>query len=234
MTQTDQPKELAVNVASTERWVSIGTGAVLTLIGLSRFRLGALLATAAGVMLVKRGLTGHCALYQSMGINTSRSFGDGAAPEEYFERGIHVQVRYTVQKPAHELYEFWHKFDNLPRFMHHLESVTCAGDRSHWVAKGPMGMTVQWDAQLINDEPDRLIAWRSLEGADVDNAGSVRFLDVHGGTEVVVTMEYIPPAGRAGSALASLFGKDAQQMIEQDLCRFKELMESSPAAVAAT
>ena len=216
------------NVGSTERWVSLGAGALLVLNGLRRPRLTNLALAGFGAMLVQRGVSGHCKLYEMLGVNTAD--GEGAAPEEYFERGIQVVEAFTINKPAEELYRFWHKFENLPRFMKHLESVKTVegGKRSHWVAKGPMGMSVRWDAEVINDEPNQLIAWRSLGGADVDNAGSVSFKSAPAdrGTEVTVTMDYIPPGGRAGSIIAKLFGRDADQMVREDLRNFKRLMEA--------
>lgn len=223
-----QPQSFGeLNVGSQERWISAGAGAVLALYGLKRMSVGGLLTAGLGAMLVKRGLTGNCNVYQLLGINTAR--GDGACPEEYFERGIHVEESFTILKPAEELYAFWRKFDNLPRFMRHLKSVEVKDDkRSHWVAEGPMGMSVRWDAEIINDEPNRLIAWRSLSGAEVDNAGSVTFRAAPGdrGTEVAVVMDYIPPAGAAGAMLAKLFGRSADGMIRDDLRNFKRLMET--------
>jgi len=222
-----QQAEGAINVNSQERLLSAGAGLLLTLYGLKRMRLGSILLAAGGVMLLKRATTGHCDLYAALGLNSVQ--GDGAAPEEYFERGIHVEESFTINKPAAELYGFWRKFENLPKFMRHLESVqTLDGKRSHWVARGPMGMSVKWEAEIINDEPNELIAWRSLAGADVDNAGSVSFKSAPGdrGTEVSVTMDYIPPAGKAGSLIAKLFCKDANQIVREDLRRFKQLMET--------
>jgi len=219
--------EGAINVNSHERLLSAGAGLLLTLYGLKRMRLGSIVLAAGGVMLLKRAMTGHCDLYAALGLNSVQ--GDGAAPEEYFERGIHVEESFTINKPASELYAFWHKFENLPKFMRHLESVQALDDkRSHWVARGPMGVSVKWDAEVINDEPNEKIAWRSLAGADVDNAGSVSFMSAPGdrGTEVSVTMDYIPPAGKVGSLAAKLFGKDANQIVREDLRRFKQLMET--------
>jgi len=224
-----------INVSHEERWVSAGVGALLALYGLKRMRLGSILIGAGGVMLLQRALTGHCDLYEMFGVNTAGP-SDAAQPQEYFDRGIHVKESFTIDRPAEELYNFWHKFENLPRFMKHLKSVTTLDDkRSHWVAQGPAGMNVEWYAEIINDEPNRLIAWKSLAGADVDNAGSVRFLPAESGsgTEVSVTLDYIPPAGRAGAWIAKLFGHDADQMIREDLRSFKALMERGEVAKAA-
>jgi uncharacterized membrane protein len=102
------------------------------------------------------------------------------------------------------------------------------GDRSHWVAKGPLGIRVQWDAEIYNENPNEMIAWRSLEGADVDNTGSVHFTPAPPGrgTEVRVVLKYNPPAGKLGAGIAKLFGEDPKQQIRDDLRRFKQLVEA--------
>jgi uncharacterized membrane protein len=216
-----------VNVGNQERMISAGAGVLLTLYGLKRLHLSNLVLVGLGAMLLKRAATGKCGVYQALGFNTAE--GDGAEPSAYFDRGIHVEESFTIMKSPEELYTFWHRFENLPQFMMHLNSVkTIDQKRSHWVAQGPAGMNVEWDAQIINDEPNRTIAWRSLGGADVDNAGSVTFRPAAGdrGTEVSVTLDYIPPMGKAGSMVAKLFGRDADQMIREDLRNFKRLMET--------
>jgi uncharacterized membrane protein len=227
-----EPRAPEINVGGTERLVSGAAGAVLVLNGLKRLSIGGLIEAGLGAALVHRAVTGHCAVFELLGVNTA---GDGAEPHDYFDRGIHVEESFTIDKPAEELYTFWRNFENLPQFMTHLESVTTLegdGKRSRWVAKGPAGMNVQWEAEIINEEPNRLIAWRSLGGSDVDNVGSVRFIEAPGGrgTEVHVVMDYIPPAGRVGSWLAKLFGRDADQLIRSDLRQFKQLMETGEIA----
>src|SRR3954469_17946728 len=217
----------AVNVGNQERLISAGAGVFLTLYGLKRLRLSNLVLVGLGAVLLKRAATGQCDVYKALGFNTADT--EGAEPRAYFERGIHVEESFTIMKSPEELYTFWHKFENLPQFMMHLNSVkTIDAKRSHWVAQGPAGMNVEWDAEIINDEPNRTIAWRSLGGADVDNAGSVTFRPAAGdrGTEVSVTLDYIPPMGKAGSLVAKLFGRDADQMIREDLRNFKRLMET--------
>src|SRR5260370_25086851 len=110
--------------------------------------------------------------------------------------------------------------------MRHLESVQVQGNRSHWVAKGPLGTCVEWDAEIYNENPNEMIAWRSLEGADVDSTGSVHFTPAPGGrgTDVRVVLKYNPPAGKLGAAIAKLFGSEPDQQIRDDLRRFKQLM----------
>jgi uncharacterized membrane protein len=141
---------------------------------------------------------------------------------------VRVAYAVTINRSPEELYRFWRDFQNLPRFMKHLKSVQALVDkRSHWVAKGPAGTKVEWDAEIVEDRSNEFIAWRSLEGADVDNVGSVQFERAPGGrgTVVRVNMWYRPPAGVVGATLAKLFGEDPEWQIKDDLRRFKQIME---------
>ena len=141
---------------------------------------------------------------------------------------VHVAQAVTINRSPEELYRFWRDFQNLPRFMKHLESVRATGDRrSHWVAKAPAGRTVEWDAEITEDRPNELIAWRSLEGSDVDSVGYVRFERAPGGRGTVVRMEkrYRPPAGMAGATVAKLLGEGLEREIKNGLRRFKQIME---------
>jgi uncharacterized membrane protein len=133
-----------------------------------------------------------------------------------------------VQKSPEALYRFWRNFENLPQFMTHLESVKVLDDkRSHWVAKAPLNQTVEWDAQVIDEKENQSIVWKSLEGSQVDSTGSVAFTSANGsGTEVKVTMKYNPPAGVAGAAVAALFGENPQQQLDEDMERFKRVVET--------
>ena len=219
------------NVSHTERWMSAVGGGVIALLGLKRGGLGGALLAAVGGGLIYRGVTGHCSGYAALGVNTAEP--SPAEPHAYFERGIHVEESVTVNKTPWELYDFWKNFENLPRFMAHLKDVKKIDEkRSHWVARAPAGTSAEWDAEIINDEPNALIAWRSLGGATVDNAGSVRFVPAAQGTEVKVVLDYIPPAGRLGAMVAKLFGEEPSTTVREDLRRFKEVMETG--GVAAT
>ena len=134
----------------------------------------------------------------------------------------------TVNRPVEEVYAFWHDFERLPEFMRHLESVTVLDDgRTHWVARAPAGFSVEWDAVTIADQPNELISWRSVEGADVYNAGTVRFMPAPGGrgTEVRVDLEYKPPMGKLGSKVAMLWREEPGQQVQDDLRHFKQVME---------
>jgi uncharacterized membrane protein len=141
---------------------------------------------------------------------------------------IHVRRSITVNRSPEEVYAFWHDFENLPRFMAHLESVKGSNGRSHWRAKGPAGTSVEWDAEVVVDHPNEVIAWRSLPNATVPNYGSVQFVRAPRGrgTEVHVELFYDPPGGKVGSAIAKLFGKDPTQQIKGDLRRFKQVLET--------
>ncbi|MEA2722430.1 MAG: hypothetical protein QOH59_201 [Gemmatimonadales bacterium] len=143
-------------------------------------------------------------------------------------RGLHVKEAITVNRPVVEVYDYWHDFQNLPRFMTHLESVQVLGPRrSHWVAVGPGGLRVEWDAETVEDRPNELISWRSLPGGDVETSGWVRFKPAPGGrgTEIVVEMRYDPPGGILGATLAKLFGEAPDQIVARDLRAFKNVME---------
>lgn len=215
-----------INVGETERVVSAVAGGALALFGLSRGDLRGLALAVGGGLLLQRGLTGHCACYDMLDVSTAD--GHGPATSVAAGHGIKVEHTMTINAPAEKLYRFWRQLENLPRFMRHLDSVVSNADVSHWQAKGPLGMPIAWDAEIINDQENELIAWKSLEGSTLDNAGSVHFVKAPGdrGTQVRVVMKYDPPAGKAGNFIAKLFGRAPAQEIKEDLRRFKQLMET--------
>ena len=227
---TDALERHDVNVGRTERTISAVAGGALALAGLRMRSLPGLLMAALGGGLVYRGVTGHCHAYERLGVNTAVDDSvEGARPGDYFDRGIHVEQSMTVERTPWDLYSFWRNFENLAKFLHHVESVKVLDEkRSHWVIRAPAGTTVEWDAEIINDEPNALIAWRSLANANVDNAGSVRFVPgAEGrGTQVRVVIDYIPPGGVVGKWVATLFGRNPSYQIREDLRRFKRLMET--------
>src|SRR5262252_59144 len=185
----------------------------------------------AGGTLIYRGETGNSNLYKALSVSTAKRKGLRASVKH--GAGIKVEKSVTINKPVEELFRFWHNFENLPSFLRHLESVRAVGGRSgrlsHWAARLPAGMKVEWDAEIINEAPNELIAWRSLEGAQIPNAGSVRFERIPNGegAEVKVTLEYSPPAGKIGSLAAKFFGEDPERRVAEDLRRFKHLMETA-------
>lgn len=142
--------------------------------------------------------------------------------------GIKVEKSILINKSPEELFAFWRNLENLPRFMKHIESVQNRGfNQSHWVASAPGGVKLEWDAEVHNEIPNELIAWRSLQSSDLNHAGSVHFIpvpDKHA-TRVDVVMSYEPPAGVLGEAVGKLLGKNPAAQIESDLNRFRELME---------
>ncbi len=213
------------NVGDGERLASGIAGAALLAAGIASGRKAGWLLALLGGGLIYRGFSGNCKAYGAMGINTAEA---GPALSSRISvpgnRGIKVERTIFVRRPSADLFQTWRNFENLPHFMSHIESVrVLEGNRSHWVARGPAGHTVQWDAEVINEHPGEMIAWRSLEGADVDHAGTVRFRPVDGGTEVRVLLEYNAPGGAIGATFARLFGGERQ--IEADMRRFKHLME---------
>lgn len=158
----------------------------------------------------------------------SQELSDSPGPQDN-RISIQVVKSITINRPAEDVYNRWRDYQNLPRFMRHLESVQMSGDnRSHWVAKGPAGKRVEWDAETTEDRPNELIAWRSLEGAAVKNSGSVRFESAPGGrgTIVRVELEYYPPAGLLGARIAKLWGEEPAGQVADDLRRLKQLMET--------
>lgn len=224
---------MGVNVGRTERIASGLAGAALVAFSLRQRRLRGLLLPLGGGLLV-RALTGHCPVNRALGRNTALD-DETVSPVASVGRGqgVKVEKSVTIDRPAHELYAFWRDFENLPRFMEHLESVTVIDPRrSHWTAKAPAGQRVEWDAEIHNEIPDELIAWRSLPGSEIANAGSVHFESLgDGGTEVRVVLSYEPPAGRVGDAVARLFGEAPSQQVEDDLRRFKQVMEAGEVPV---
>ncbi|MGI8916973.1 MAG: SRPBCC family protein [Pyrinomonadaceae bacterium] len=223
-------KTSSVNVGEIERLASAIAGGALAVYGLRQRSIGGLCLTLAGTALLHRGVTGHCNTYQAFGITTNET--KSASGEAPVARDVHVEKAIAIDKSPEELFSFWRQFDNLPRFMNHLESVTCSGlNRSHWVAKGPAGKNVEWDAEIYNEKPNEMIAWRSLEGADIVNAGSVHFkpLGVRG-TEVKVVLNYNLPGGKISALFAKLFASEPGQMIADDLRRLKQILETGEAA----
>jgi uncharacterized membrane protein len=214
----------SVSLTDAENWLVLGAGALLLLAGASRrSRLGACLAVSSAPLLY-RGATGRWPV----------TLQNDASPDDTKaalggSRGVHVRESIRLELPIADVYRFWRRLENLPRFMAHLERVTELSERqSHWVVRGPAGLTVEWDAEIINDIENQTLAWRSLPSSEVTMAGSVNFDTVRGGrsTQVSVHLQYAPPAGKTGALVASLFGREPSQTIREDLRRFKRLLEA--------
>lgn len=220
------------NVNEVERWVSMAAGIGLAAYGLSRRRGSGWALAGLGAALFQRGMTGRCHVYQALGLNTA---GTGSDTRRALggSGGVHVEESVTINRPIEELYRFWRNLENLPRFMRHLQSVERVTDTlSRWRAKGPAGTEVEWNAEIINEVPNQVIGWRSIEGSDVVSAGSVNFDDAGPGrgTRVRVRLQYNPPGGKLGAAFAKLMGKDPATEIREDLRRFKQIVESGEVA----
>jgi uncharacterized membrane protein len=231
------------NVAPTERIGSVAIGAALVGYGLRRRDAGGVTAALIGSYLIGRGATGHCLLYRALGLSTGsaeavlgarqRDDVTGRAATVNARKAVKVEHAVRIARPRAELFAYWRDFENLPRIMSHLVSVRVDSPmRSHWTAKAPAGRTVEWDAEIVNEVPDEIIAWKSVGDPDIPNAGSVNFRDLPagGGTEVRVTIDYEPPAGRMGALLSQLLAEEPDTQISEDLRRFKERMEGSDLA----
>jgi uncharacterized membrane protein len=217
-------EETEINVADVERWLSVVAGSALAAYGLKRRSIPGLVLAGLGGALVWRGATGHSLLYEALGVSTAPDRGEQVSVP--YGRGIRVEKSVTINSTPEKLYSFWRNFENLPRFMDHLQSVEVIDEkRSHWVAKGPAKIKAEWDAEIINEIPNELIGWRSVDGSRVDNAGSVHFTPASRGTKVRVLLRYDPPAGAIGAAVAKMFGEDPAKQVKEDLQRLKELIE---------
>jgi uncharacterized membrane protein len=218
------------NVGVNERRVSVAAGAVLTVLGLERRGILGLAVAGIGAGLLYRGATGHCPAYSAMKINTATNDPDALA-----ERGTHVAESFLIDRSPQELYDTWRNFENLPRIMSHLQSVSVIDSRrSKWVAKAPklVGGKAEWEAEITRDEPGQRIDWRSVPGSQVDNAGSVRFVQAAGdrGTKVTVELDYLVPAGQVGRWVSKIFGEAPERQIREDLRNFKRIVETGEIA----
>jgi uncharacterized membrane protein len=212
-----------VNVGRYERIASAVGGGALLGYALKNRSKGGIALGLIGAGLLYRGATGQCEAYRALGVNTASDLDEDVA------RDVHVEKSITIADSPEELYRFWRNFENLPRFMENLESVTeLDGNRSHWVATGPGGKRVEWDAEIYNEKEGEFIAWRSLPDADVTNAGSVHFQEAPGGrgTYLKVVLNYNLPGGKAAALFAKLFGQEPGQLVENNLKRLKQLFEA--------
>lgn len=213
-----------MNVGPGERAASMFGGAGLTAYGISqllrkRYLRGTAMAVAGGLMLY-RGKTGHCSLYQALGVNRG---GNGGAAQS-------IEESVTVDRPRAEAYRYWRNLENLPSFMRYIESVTPLGGKQyHWVAETPGKVRVEWDSEITEDRENELIAWRSVPGSQVHHEGRVRFEE--GGaesTQVIVEMTYHPPDGVSAS-LSRMFNFVTAGHIRKELKRFRKLLEKKRA-----
>jgi uncharacterized membrane protein len=213
-------RHTSVSLSDAENWLALSAGTALLLYGASRRSTAGAWMAVSSMPLLYRGMTGQWPGRRASG-HTRAALADA--------RGIHVRESVRLEVPVEQVYGFWRRLENLPRFMKYLDRVTEYSDlRSRWMAVGPAGLAVEWEAEVINEVENKLLAWRSLPGADVVTAGSVNFESLRDGraTEVRVNLQYAPPAGKAGAAIASLFGREPSQTIREDLRRLKQLLEA--------
>ncbi len=219
-----------VNVGHSERLASKLGGGVLVGVGLMRGGLTGLVTAGIGGLFLYRAATGYCGFYKLIGANTADEEERGAEDSVPAQAGIRVDEVTTIGRSPQEVYRFWRDYANLPRFMEDIRSVTSTtpdGKRSHWVAEGPGGATLEWDSELIEDRPGALIAWRSTAG-QVESAGSVHFTPAPGGkgTEVRINQKINPPGGKIGAAISTLLGHGPRGLTMENLRRLKQIMEA--------
>jgi uncharacterized membrane protein len=190
---------------------SIVAGSALAVYGVTRRSAGGTALAAAGGLLAVRGIR--------------RAVAPGVA---------HVESSFTINRPVSEVYNFFRSLENLPKFMRHLRLVHATGAHtSHWVARAPLGLELEWDAEILQEEPNRYLVWHTLPGAMIPNRGSVQFSaasEYHGGCEITVAVDYAPPGGRGAALFARIFGRDPGVQLREDLRRLKQLLEAGEIA----
>jgi uncharacterized membrane protein len=189
------------------------------------------MTTVAGGGLLYRALTGNCYAYRALGIDSAKEYSPAAGVRA--QQGVHFEKTMVVNRPAAVIYSFWRQLNNLPQIMDHLESVVEEGNVSHWTARGPLGTSITWDAEIFDERPNELLAWRSIPGGQMDTAGSLRLeaLSHNRGTAVRLNLKYDPPGGSAGSTLASWFGRDVEGELVEGLRGMKQLLEAGETPV---
>jgi uncharacterized membrane protein len=216
-----------VNVNQQERTPSAVLGAVLLLIGLGRRSLGGAVVALAGGELLYRGLSGHCHLYEALGINTAQpGANQEAGPSTETSK---VERSITIDKPADELYALWREPSTLSRIMGDFAEVTqVSQNRQHWTMRMPRGRSLEWDSQILEDRPGEFLRWQSVEGAQLTNEGSIHFGPAPGnrGTEMTLRMRFDPPGGAVGKWAIRLLGFAPRVLATKALYRFKSLAET--------
>ena len=219
-----------VNLDPAERGLSVTLGTAMLAFSAARGRsLRSLVLAAAGAYLAHRGITGHCAVYERL---------EDAGDDERFAAGGHdfsADAAITIARPPEEVYAYWRALENAPRFMEGIESVEPRGaQRSAWTARGPAGERWQWEAEILEDRPNELLAWRSLPGSDLRHQGAVRFRPAPGGrgTEVRASIELRPSGGAASRAIARVVRRVPRFVAQEDLRRLKQVLEAGETPVA--
>ncbi|CAD0008499.1 SRPBCC family protein [Flavobacterium chungangense] len=216
-TQIQKKSKLKTNVSTLERIAMITSGTYLLYKGLSEEKKN-IVKIGSGSTMLLRGLSGYCPIYDAV----DHLKNDKAS-------NVNIRINSIINKPISEVYSFWRDFENLPKFMSHLESVRpLSYTTSKWTAKGPGGIgKLTWVAEIIKDEKDRLISWNSLPESSVKNAGKVVFRPSGEGTEIIVTISYHAPLGIAGEGAAKLLNPYFEKIVKDDLINFKTYLESN-------
>ena len=223
--EQDQTPTSGINVGKAERWGSAIVGGLLVAGGIRRGSFSGLGLAVLGGALAYRGFSGHCQAYQALNIDTS---GKHRADDAAIHKGRLVKHTATINRPAEEIHAFLQEPANYMKFADGLDSVTKTGETWHWAIPGPLGKTFKFDSQVISNEPGRLLAWKSVPGGDVDNAGTYRLVPSWDGRGTVVTLEvnYEAPGGAVGASVAKLLGFDADARAREDLRRLKAFLET--------
>jgi uncharacterized membrane protein len=221
--QTPNTGSSRINLGKTERIISAAGGAFLLTSGaqdIKKHPVTALVKALAGGYLLYRGVSGHCPLRELIGKNQVQKQ----------PKPLLIREALTVNRPRNEVYNYWRQLSNFPLFMKHIVEVNVENElQSQWKMRLPGGAgTVEWKAVVVEDKPGELLAWRSVEGADVDTTGEIIFKDAPGdrGTEVHATIFYRAPAGALGKMAGKLFRKGFEIQVRQDLRRFKQMLET--------
>jgi uncharacterized membrane protein len=227
------PSDFSASNDDLGTWGALALAAVMVTSGTRKRSLAGLGLVLAATPLLYRGVSGQWPRF----LHELASREDDTRAALGGDRGVHVRESIRLEKPVEDVYRWWRALEHLPQALSYLESVTESGNgRSHWIAKGPAGTHVEWDAEIIDDTQNERLSWRSLPGSEVVSAGSVLFETVRGGrsTQLTVHLQYEPPAGHIGAFVAAAFGRAPSQTIREDLRRVKQLLEAgeSPRAQA--
>ena len=226
------------NVGDMERVMSVLSGAALAAYGLDRRDMPGSFLAIVGAELIRRGATGHCLVYDALNVSTAsdatahgphRDLPAGRAATVRASRAVKIEHVVTVKLSPAEAYAFWRNPANLPRVVEFVEAVDMVTDRTaHWRVRGPTGTEIEWDAEIINEIPNELLAWKSVGDAPIPNAGSLHFRAAPNGrgTEVKIVVEYEPPAGHLGAWIAKLIRENPDAQLRDALRRFKQLAET--------
>lgn len=216
------------NVGRQERWLSLGAGAILTMLGLRRH---SLLLGALGGGLLYRGSTGYCPVNAGIGRDSRRPGEQPLLPPS----DHHLRSTITIERPLEQVYEYCRDLAHAPRYMHHVRAVTVDGDRARWIARVPGGRELEWETELTQDVSNDHLAWQSLAEQPLQHSGRIQLRPAPSGrgTEVELELSYRAPGGRIGGMLAGLFGSLAEIDLDDDLHRLRQLLETGEIATTA-